>query len=282
MARIESFIYPFADKTRFLPVCLRGIGGTEYQGAVVRQAEMNCWYQILYGKTGRGHVCFEGKEVELGPGDVFFSPRFTSYAYYPDTGRWETRWMVFDGVGMDEWMKSLGMDRCMILHPASLKEMDRLFDRMMVRLKADPVGGGYACSGWCMDAVMVLHDCILDRKMGGPDGANEMIMGVIQYIEQGFREDLPVEDLVKNSGVSHQYLGRVFRRTMGLTIEQYIKRRRLWEAKRLLAETDEPVAEIARACGFSRAGYFCTVFKEEEHMSPGHYRRHSRNNVTPP
>ena len=54
---------------------------------------------------------------------------------------------------------------------------------------------------------------------------------------------------------------------------EYLTRRRLQEAKRLLTETDIPVAEIGMQTGFSDPGYFSTVFRKYEGVSPIEYRK---------
>ena len=47
MPPLEKNIYPYAEKTEHLPVCLRGIGGTGYQGYVSHGKEA-CWNQIFF------------------------------------------------------------------------------------------------------------------------------------------------------------------------------------------------------------------------------------------
>ena len=52
------------------------------------------------------------------------------------------------------------------------------------------------------------------------------------------------------------------------------------EAKRLLKFSDIPVAEIGRQMGFSDAGYFSTVFRRHEKISPAEYRKRNREFYT--
>ena len=46
-----------------------------------------------------------------------------------------------------------------------------------------------------------------------------------------------------------------------------------FEAKMLLSETDIQINEISSMSGFSDSGYFCTVFKKHENMTPKEYRQ---------
>ncbi|MDD5677165.1 MAG: AraC family transcriptional regulator [Kiritimatiellae bacterium] len=69
------------------------------------------------------------------------------------------------------------------------------------------------------------------------------------------------------------YLGRVFRQVKGITLTDFIYQRRLREARALLRESTLNVDQIARACGFQKAGYFRRIFHRHEGMPPLAYRR---------
>jgi LacI family transcriptional regulator len=52
---------------------------------------------------------------------------------------------------------------------------------------------------------------------------------------------------------------------------------RLQSAKKLLVETDLPLAVIAKRAGFSHVEYLCAAFRQAVGLPPGIYRReHAR------
>ncbi len=273
---VETNIYPYAEKTQGLPVCLRGIGGTGWQG-YVRETTESCWYKILYCVGGCGRLNYDSVNCELAQGDVFFAPKGYPHEYFPVQKKWEVRWAVFDGCGLEKTLSELGLDKPVVIKGCSLKELNRISDRILMTLRTDRINGIYRCSGLCYDMILELHRLMLDESMPGGDSRNELLLPVLDHIEDNFRRDLPIGELVKISGVSHQYIGRIFRQAMGCSIENHIRKRRLWEAKHLLLETNSQISEIAGKCGFHDAGYFSTVFKRTEGLSPAEYRRKSRN-----
>jgi len=275
MAVIEKNIYPYVDETDKLPVCLRGIGGTGYQGIASRSGVNNFWNQILFCKSGTGRVELD-KTEELEPGDILFTPGQTAHTYYPLSEKWETRWVVFDGRGCKEMLEALGLNKPMVIKNGCQKDMDKLFENMLNTLQTNPAGGVYKCSGMCYQLIIALHDVLANQTPDGSTVKNAILVPVIAYIEDNFRRDLPIGELVELSGVSHQYLGRLFRQSMKISMDRYIRRRRIWEAKRLLMETDRTVMDIANSCGFADSGYFCTIFKREENITPARYRLMSR------
>ena len=275
---VETQIYPYAEKTERLPVCIRGIGGTEYQG-YVKHGNEACWYQVLYCLSGTGCMKFPDKSFEIGAGDVIFLPKAFPNEYFPYEKKWEMRWVVFDGDRIEHLLAELGLLAPFVLKQADLKELNKLFDKMLAALRVDRVNGIYKCSGLCYQLLLELCCLLKNEKLPGDDIKNEILTPVLTHIEENFKRDLPVSELVSISGVSHQYLGRIFRAAMGTSIEKYIRRRRIWESKTLLLESDLTIGEIARSCGFSDAGYFSTVFRREEKLTPAEYRRKSRQTI---
>jgi AraC-like DNA-binding protein len=56
-------------------------------------------------------------------------------------------------------------------------------------------------------------------------------------------------------------------------VQDWIVERRMSEARRLLAETDLPVAEVARGVGFDDPSYFGRRFRAEHGRGPRAWRR---------
>ena len=105
---------------------------------------------------------------------------------------------------------------------------------------------------------------------------DDTVLSLDDEIEENFRKDFSVAVLAEITGISQQYLCRIFKQTMNIRPNEYITCRRLQEAKRLLAETDIPVHEICGKSGFTDAGYFSTVFRKYENISPIEYRRKNK------
>ncbi len=80
--------------------------------------------------------------------------------------------------------------------------------------------------------------------------------------------------LAELAGVTPQHLCRVFKDSMNMRPNEYLTQRRLQEAKRLLQRNELSVSEIAARSGFSDAGYFSTVFRKHEGVSPIEYKKH--------
>ncbi len=74
--------------------------------------------------------------------------------------------------------------------------------------------------------------------------------------------------------VNEDYLDRVLKEDLNVTVTECLRNERLEEAKRLLVQSETPVYEIASLLLFSHSSHFIRVFKEYVGMTPEAYRRH--------
>jgi AraC-like DNA-binding protein/ligand-binding sensor protein len=77
-----------------------------------------------------------------------------------------------------------------------------------------------------------------------------------------------IQNLAHDLKLSAGHLGRVYSRTTGHTLEEYLIRQRLEMGKRLLLDPRLHVAEVAYRCGFCNPAYFASVFKKYMHCTP--------------
>ncbi|MBO5213978.1 MAG: helix-turn-helix domain-containing protein [Clostridia bacterium] len=82
-------------------------------------------------------------------------------------------------------------------------------------------------------------------------------------------------DLTQLAGMFHyneKYIGRIFKKSVGMSFRQYLNSLRLTHAKELLLTTDDSVLQIALASGFNTVTYFNRIFREAEKCSPKDFR----------
>ena len=91
-------------------------------------------------------------------------------------------------------------------------------------------------------------------------------------IEQRFRAHWPVRRYAAALGVTPDHLSRRCRVATGLSAFDLAEERLIVEARRMLAYTHVPVAEIGYGLGFDDPGYFSRVFAKRVGQSPLTYR----------
>jgi AraC family transcriptional regulator, transcriptional activator of pobA len=105
------------------------------------------------------------------------------------------------------------------------------------------------------------------RRSGEP-----LLADVFTVIDRRLGEPLSLRDVAHELGMTPGHLTTVVRRRTGRTVQEWIIERRMAEARSLLADTDLPVAEVARRVGMSDPGYFSRQFRRTHGTSPRKWR----------
>lgn len=91
-------------------------------------------------------------------------------------------------------------------------------------------------------------------------------------IEAHLGEDLSIEFLARETGVSPKAFARAFVRRFRTTPHRFVLDRRLERAKQLLVNTDASIVDIALQTGFSSQSHMATAFRRMTGMTPKAYR----------
>ena len=103
-------------------------------------------------------------------------------------------------------------------------------------------------------------------------GAPEWLPGILDWIAENAGKNLSACDVFRRAGRSRTLVERVFREKVGATVQGKIAEARIETAKRLLAGTARPLADVARASGYSSAGYFSRTFAAATGLAPTAWR----------
>ena len=104
----------------------------------------------------------------------------------------------------------------------------------------------------------------------------EKVSMAVNFIEENLTKKLDLGEVAKQIHYSKYHLHRVFADTTGLTIHDYIKRRQLTEAAKLLVFSDRPSIDIALLAGYKSQQAFTSIFTEMYKMPPNKYRENEK------
>lgn len=102
---------------------------------------------------------------------------------------------------------------------------------------------------------------------------SDRISQILDYINHNYAKQITLTELSSKFFLSEFHLCRSFKKVTGRTVVEYINYYRLEKAKLMLTQSDKPVYEIAKMCGFTSAAHFNHIFKEYETSPPSKYRK---------
>src|SRR2546426_11426693 len=122
---------------------------------------------------------------------------------------------------------------------------------------------------------------MLEATTGAADGMSSdlpacSLRRVTQYIQEHLQRELRLPELSALVHMSPYHFARLFKRSTGVPPHRFLVRRRIDEARALLAARTAPIAEISRMVGFRTPSHFATTFRRITGMTPSAYRSGGR------
>lgn len=99
-----------------------------------------------------------------------------------------------------------------------------------------------------------------------------IVSQAIRYIENNLDNKLDLETVATALHYSKYHLHRIFTKIVGLTIHEYVQRRQLTEAAKLLVFSKRPIIEIALISDYESQQAFTSIFKAMYKMTPADFR----------
>ncbi|MDF2923484.1 MAG: AraC family transcriptional regulator [Paenibacillaceae bacterium] len=243
--------------------------------------------EVLMILAGKARVQLNGKLLEGEAGDIFFVNSNVLHGVEAVEAGTELMGVVWDVHLIQP-----------LLEEVELQHMYQL----LIRSEADPVlarAGSGEWNKYC-DLLMAIrreyeacelgyrtaikfHLFQLVRKQMGrlADASDllrltrdyERLKPAIAFIEQNYGSKLLLQEVAQSVRLSLFHFSRLFKRGMNRTVQQFVLEVRLREAKRLLRDTDLPMAELSERVGFCNANYFARMFREHTGTTPLNMRK---------
>jgi AraC-like DNA-binding protein len=128
-----------------------------------------------------------------------------------------------------------------------------------------------------MDLLCLVYDNCTEKlqETAETTGHKEvLVQQMICWLELHYTEDLHMGELERQMHFSKSYLAKLFKEVTGVTIFEYLYRKRINEARiRFMMDTSARVTDVCYELGFKHIAHFSRMFKEQVGHSPEKYRR---------
>jgi AraC family transcriptional regulator len=121
-------------------------------------------------------------------------------------------------------------------------------------------------------ALELLAESFRPPSNGEPREVPPWLARARAMLHDRFRDPVGLGALAEAVGVHPVHLAREFRRRFRCTVGDYVRRLRIDLARRRLAASDAPLAEVKAAAGFFDQSHFTRTFKRLTGMTPGQHR----------
>lgn len=227
-------------------------------------------YIFMYCTEGEGAVRVNEKQYMLRKNEAFCIPRFQEYCCHSDKG---SPWSLFQIHFKGEDTKYFPLEDCKIVsfHSsyASCRMMN-LFEQLLRVLNEIYTLGSFIYMSQILS--VILTETYYRQKGSETAGQNRHVKGIVRYMHQHIGENLSMECICEEAGLSKSYVNAIFFKCTQLAPMEFFINLKMQEACRLLHTSDLYVYEIAQRLGYKDQYYFSRVFKKVVGMSPREYK----------
>lgn len=150
------------------------------------------------------------------------------------------------------------------VHPLHIDSLSSKFARKIEQINSVE-------SGRALQKEMVHKYCLL-VKNHSMKGYSLLVQKVITRIDSDLTADLSLKTQAEYLNVNASYLSTLFKKETGVTLTDYVNKRRIDYAVFLLNTTNMQIQIIAQYCGIPDVNYFTKIFKKYIGKTPKEYR----------
>ena len=246
------------------------------------------FYELFVFLSGRANYIIEGRTYKLRPGDILLTSNEDIHSPEIFPGKPYERFVIWLSPDFFEYIKDFGEDLSACFSDASrkgyrlIRPNERRFTKMknlidyLDQLRAVPnIGNKAMTHAKIIEFLVQISRAYYEDANSADSITNDIsednkINLIISYIVDHLAEELTLDKIAGEFYISKFYLSKRFKQYTGLSIYQYIMKKRLVVARKLLAE-GVPVTEAYINCGFSDYSNFLKAFKREFSCTPTNY-----------
>ncbi len=259
------------------------LGLTVYDTGIQQCAPSHKWgpairdhFLIHYVVSGKGSFITETQKYNLSAGQIFliYPSQLASYCA-DDNDPWEYIWVGFNGTEAERLLQLTPLSKSSPIVKVNDKTA---FKNYMSDIHA--CAGNHIFSESRMTGYLyLLLSHLIEMSSTKPKSSNSSLNYVenaLKYIQYHYADNISVEDIAYNVGLSRSHLHRIFVQNLSVSPNEFLTKFRINEACSLLKNGGLTINEIASSVGFCDPLYFSRVFKKIKGIPPSKYSQLQR------
>lgn len=110
------------------------------------------------------------------------------------------------------------------------------------------------------------------RMVNSGEAYSKHVLTCLDLIYNNIYNGVRVQELADELGLTPQYLSKLFRKEVGMTITEYVMSRRIQAAENMLKFSEYTPVDIGNYLNFSSHSHFISCFRKHTGMTPKQYR----------
>lgn len=246
------------------------------------------FYEIFFFLSGKVTYIVEGSHYKLRPGDILLINNSEMHRPEIAPGKPYERIVIWLTVQFFDYLKNIydedftscfidaSLNNHRLIRPDSqnIIQLKQLCSQISKAKNNHEIGRFALTSAYLIEFLVYVNRVYYDAPTSIKNDIteNEKINQVITYINASLTEDLSLDYLADKFYISKYHLSRQFKQFTGLSLYQYIMKKRLIAARNML-KAGSSVMDACLWCGFNDYSNFLKAFKREFGKTPSQYSK---------
>ncbi|MBL7969848.1 MAG: AraC family transcriptional regulator [Prolixibacteraceae bacterium] len=233
---------------------------------------------LIYATEGKGSIIVNDQKYQLEADHFFIIPEGVPHAYFADLQNpWSIYWIHFAGSKSDHYSK-YAFQTWSIEKSKTSRTSDRfdLFSEIFRNLDRGFGIETVEYANQCLPHLLASFTHLNQFRLIKETGEKDQVSLSINFMLENIRQTFSLEELAKNVNLSTSHYSRLFSARTGHSPINYFIQLKIQRSCRLLDNSTQSIADIAREMGFDDQFYFSRQFRKVMSMSPREYRNRGR------
>ncbi len=244
------------------------------------------FYEFYFFLEGKVSVSIQGQSYNVAPGNIIMIPPGTVHCpSLLDPHAPYRRFVLW--IRKDYYQKRLAhtdifrylFDCCdslaaplLTMSQPRFNDLQTMLFSLIREIHDSRFGKEAACHLLLGQLLLGISRFIYSHEHRAPSGSASLRSRICTYIDEHLSEAISLDQLSQIFYLNKYYISHTFKETMGISIHQYILRKRLEACKNAMV-TDTALETVATSHGFASYSSFFRYFKKEYGISPQEYRK---------
>lgn len=283
---MNDFIFSVFPNENFVDLGLYQFGWEKCSSAHSFGPATRNHYLFHYIISGTGTLMADDSKgvtqtysVKSMQGFMIFPNQITTYIADKDLP-WEYVWIEFDGLRVKSILESAGFTPDAPIYKARFKDLREEMMHEMLYMTQNRNSSPFHLIGHLYLFLDYLtRSSARTRIQQGSQLRDFYINEALHFIEHNFQNDISVEDIAAVCGLNRSYFGKIFKKAIGKSPQEFLLNYRMAKAAELLKLTQLSIGDISNAVGYENQLHFSRAFKNIYGESPRTWRNHNRISI---
>lgn len=251
-------------------------------------------YEILIQNNGTGEFFIKDNNYSMKPRTLFVIDKFEihrtiikkelkNYDRYiiqinPDYLDDYFNYFKSDFQPQDIFKKKI---KCIKLNKQEYKQFKYLAEKLTLEQTKKEKGYQSIINAYLLELLVIILRLMRNNRYDKvASNSEERLQKIVEYIQNNYKNKITLQKIADELYISKYYLSHFFKDKTGFTVIEYINKKRIIEAQKLISNTNLNITDIAMNVGFNTLTHFERTFKENNGITPTEYRELTHTEIS--